>query len=231
MDISHSRDNEEACTRLRRLFGCSFWKRSQALSMGFNALTLMGPVLLFSMDPASPVRREVSRQPSAWLSKTWVQISVTASPACTQPLTHESLLPRRQVLSICCANLLIVVLRLALTFGIIHTIMEARDADNDMATPAQRGLSAQSISRLRSYEFRSASSIEHVDGCSICLSEFQEDEEVMHLPCDERHAFHAGCITQWLLKCSNCPLCQRTVEEPAGAAETSTAPEVSLGEQ
>lgn len=64
VDISHSRDNEEACTRLRRLFGCSFWKRSQALSMGFNALTLMGPVLLFSMDPASPVRREVSRQPS-----------------------------------------------------------------------------------------------------------------------------------------------------------------------
>jgi hypothetical protein len=109
--------------------------------------------------------------------------------------------------------LLIIILRLALTFAIIHTIIEAREADNESGSPAMRGLSAESISRLRSYEFRTASTAAPCD-CSICLSDFQPEDEVMHLPCDERHAFHSHCIIQWLLKSSSCPLCQRAVEEP-----------------
>ncbi|KAF3648107.1 putative RING-H2 finger protein ATL29-like [Capsicum annuum] len=43
--------------------------------------------------------------------------------------------------------------------------------------------------------------------CSVCLSEFQEDESLRLLPkCS--HAFHVMCIDTWLKSHSNCPLCR-----------------------
>lgn len=51
-----------------------------------------------------------------------------------------------------------------------------------------------------------------VDGtdCSVCLSEFHEDETVRLLPkCS--HAFHLPCIDTWLRSHSNCPLCRANI--------------------
>jgi hypothetical protein len=31
--------------------------------------------------------------------------------------------------------------------------------------------------------------------CSICLLAYTEEDEIIPLPCDERHFFHASCIT------------------------------------
>lgn len=46
--------------------------------------------------------------------------------------------------------------------------------------------------------------------CSVCLSEFQEDESIRLLPkCT--HAFHVPCIDTWLKSHSNCPLCRSDV--------------------
>ncbi|XP_030533682.1 RING-H2 finger protein ATL51-like isoform X2 [Rhodamnia argentea] len=46
--------------------------------------------------------------------------------------------------------------------------------------------------------------------CSVCLSEFQEDESIRLLPkCT--HAFHVPCIDMWLKSHSNCPLCRSDV--------------------
>lgn len=43
--------------------------------------------------------------------------------------------------------------------------------------------------------------------CSICLSEFEEEESVRLLPkCN--HAFHVPCVDRWLKYHSNCPLCR-----------------------
>ena len=36
--------------------------------------------------------------------------------------------------------------------------------------------------------------------CSICLSEYKENEEVVPLPCDIRHYFHEECIINWIEK-------------------------------
>ncbi|OQR83246.1 hypothetical protein ACHHYP_14919 [Achlya hypogyna] len=41
--------------------------------------------------------------------------------------------------------------------------------------------------------------------CSICLHDFRQDEELRALPC--LHMFHSGCIDQWLLTQSKCPIC------------------------
>ncbi|ERM95369.1 E3 ubiquitin-protein ligase RING1 [Amborella trichopoda] len=46
--------------------------------------------------------------------------------------------------------------------------------------------------------------------CSVCLSEFNEGEEVRLLPkCS--HAFHLPCIDTWLRSHTNCPLCRAPI--------------------
>ncbi|KAE9597073.1 putative transcription factor C2H2 family [Lupinus albus] len=46
--------------------------------------------------------------------------------------------------------------------------------------------------------------------CSVCLSEFQEDESLRLLPkCN--HAFHLPCIDTWLASHTNCPLCRAPI--------------------
>lgn len=51
--------------------------------------------------------------------------------------------------------------------------------------------------------------VEGID-CSVCLSEFQEDESLRLLPkCS--HAFHLPCIDRWLKFHSNCPLCRANI--------------------
>ncbi|XP_076903594.1 RING-H2 finger protein ATL51-like [Bidens hawaiensis] len=43
--------------------------------------------------------------------------------------------------------------------------------------------------------------------CSICLCEFEEDEELRTLP-ECLHSFHVPCIDMWLCSHSNCPICR-----------------------
>jgi len=48
--------------------------------------------------------------------------------------------------------------------------------------------------------------------CSICITNFEEGEEVLLLPqCG--HIFHHACIREWLVEQDRetCPLCQRDV--------------------
>ncbi|KAK6923800.1 Zinc finger, RING-type [Dillenia turbinata] len=67
--------------------------------------------------------------------------------------------------------------------------------------------------------------------CSVCLSEFEEDESLRLLPkCS--HAFHIPCIDTWLRSHKNCPLCRApifndsvvalgTLGEPSGSNSSS----------
>ncbi|OMP14175.1 Zinc finger, RING-type [Corchorus olitorius] len=51
-----------------------------------------------------------------------------------------------------------------------------------------------------------------IDGteCSVCLTEFEEDESLRLLPkCS--HAFHISCIDTWLRSHKNCPLCRAPI--------------------
>ncbi|CAJ1941613.1 unnamed protein product [Sphenostylis stenocarpa] len=48
------------------------------------------------------------------------------------------------------------------------------------------------------------------DECSVCLSGFEEGEEVRKLP-QCKHWFHAPCIDMWLYSHLDCPICRTPV--------------------
>ena len=47
---------------------------------------------------------------------------------------------------------------------------------------------------------------EEGDKCTICLSEFEVEEDVRRLPC--MHLFHVECVDQWLGQNKRCPICR-----------------------
>ncbi|XP_026456699.1 RING-H2 finger protein ATL39-like [Papaver somniferum] len=42
--------------------------------------------------------------------------------------------------------------------------------------------------------------------CSVCLSEYENEDMLRFLPC--RHAFHTECIDEWLVSRTTCPYCR-----------------------
>uniref|UniRef100_A0A182RIE4 RING-type domain-containing protein n=1 Tax=Anopheles funestus TaxID=62324 RepID=A0A182RIE4_ANOFN len=57
---------------------------------------------------------------------------------------------------------------------------------------------------------------EDSEKCTICLSQFEIDNDVRRLPC--MHLFHKDCVDQWLVTNKHCPICrvdiERTVDSP-----------------
>lgn len=45
--------------------------------------------------------------------------------------------------------------------------------------------------------------------CSICLAEYALEDDLMRLPC--RHAYHKTCVSEWLQRHTQCPLCKQDV--------------------
>ncbi|XP_054161376.1 E3 ubiquitin-protein ligase Arkadia-like [Oppia nitens] len=50
-----------------------------------------------------------------------------------------------------------------------------------------------------------------IEKCTICLSEFEDNEDVRRLPC--MHLFHIECVDQWLTTNKRCPICRVDIEE------------------
>ncbi|XP_059275698.1 RING-H2 finger protein ATL52-like [Lycium ferocissimum] len=72
------------------------------------------------------------------------------------------------------------------------------------------GLDESLIKSIRVFKYKKGSGLAEGTDCSVCLSEFQEDESLRLLPkCS--HAFHVMCIDTWLKSHSNCPLCRANI--------------------
>ncbi|XP_015914444.1 E3 ubiquitin-protein ligase arkadia-C isoform X2 [Parasteatoda tepidariorum] len=52
---------------------------------------------------------------------------------------------------------------------------------------------------------------DNLEKCTICLCEFEDDENVRRLPC--MHLFHIECVDQWLTTNKRCPICRVDIED------------------
>ncbi|KAF8047855.1 hypothetical protein N665_2799s0003 [Sinapis alba] len=63
--------------------------------------------------------------------------------------------------------------------------------------------------------------------CSVCLSEFEEEDQCRLLPkCG--HAFHVDCIDTWFRSTSTCPLCRAPVQ-PLFTEQTTPVQDIETG--
>ncbi|KAG6633666.1 E3 ubiquitin-protein ligase Os04g0590900-like [Carya illinoinensis] len=72
------------------------------------------------------------------------------------------------------------------------------------------GLDEALIKSITVCKYKKGEGLVEGTDCSVCLSEFQEDESIRLLPkCS--HAFHLPCIDKWLQSHSSCPLCRANI--------------------
>lgn len=69
------------------------------------------------------------------------------------------------------------------------------------------GLQPSVINSIAVFKYKRGDAPIEGSACSVCLSEFGDDEMLRLLPkCN--HAFHISCIDTWLRSHTNCPLCR-----------------------
>uniref|UniRef100_A0A1J3EFV4 RING-type E3 ubiquitin transferase n=1 Tax=Noccaea caerulescens TaxID=107243 RepID=A0A1J3EFV4_NOCCA len=81
-----------------------------------------------------------------------------------------------------------------------------------------RGLDESAIREIPIFKFKKRDAVvggeedenKSSQECSVCLSEFQEEEKLRIIP-NCCHVFHIDCIDTWLQSNANCPLCRTSV--------------------
>ncbi|XP_041011686.1 E3 ubiquitin-protein ligase RING1-like [Juglans microcarpa x Juglans regia] len=80
------------------------------------------------------------------------------------------------------------------------------------------GLQQSIISSIAVCKYKRGEGLVEEAECSVCLSEFEEDEALRLLPkCS--HAFHIPCIDTWLRSHTNCPMCRAPIVVQAPSLE------------
>ena len=79
--------------------------------------------------------------------------------------------------------------------------------------PQQRGLRRETIDKIARIRFKKSAQTKsgEEEKCSICISEFADQEELRQLPCS--HLFHPECVDTWLVQNTNCPVCKADIRE------------------
>lgn len=96
-----------------------------------------------------------------------------------------------------------------------YPVMESEENLQDPANHEpwlvpSNGLDESLIKSITLFKYKRGDGLIEGTDCSVCLSEFEDDESLRLLPkCS--HAFHAPCIDTWLKSHSNCPLCRANI--------------------
>ncbi|URD80706.1 E3 ubiquitin-protein ligase [Musa troglodytarum] len=94
-------------------------------------------------------------------------------------------------------------------------------------TAPKDGLDEALIGKIAVYKYRRGDETVQGTDCSVCLSEFREDDSLRLLPkCS--HAFHLRCIDTWLRSHSNCPLCRADIVSVPPQLPAAPEPENSV---
>jgi Ring finger domain len=76
--------------------------------------------------------------------------------------------------------------------------------------PHKQGLKKSALKALPKTRYEKAADVENQAECAICLTEFEEGEQIRKLP-QCRHEFHIRCIDRWLRAQPSCPSCRTEV--------------------
>ncbi|KAK3198332.1 hypothetical protein Dsin_021747 [Dipteronia sinensis] len=88
--------------------------------------------------------------------------------------------------------------------------VNSNDAGNNNSNIG--GLDEALIKSITVVKYKKGDGLVEGTDCSVCLSEFVEDESLRLLPkCN--HAFHLPCIDTWFKSHSNCPLCRANIQQ------------------
>ncbi|XP_022884551.1 E3 ubiquitin-protein ligase RING1-like [Olea europaea var. sylvestris] len=83
------------------------------------------------------------------------------------------------------------------------------------------GLQQSVIDSIAVFKYEKGQGLIEGTDCSVCLNEFQEDENLWLLPkCS--HAFHVPCIDTWLRSHQNCPVCRAPIVSNTNSAPVSS---------
>ena len=109
---------------------------------------------------------------------------------------------------------IILVFTVALICGPIFYVWFTRMLEEQNRGP--NGLSEsqipQVISKLTRVQF-DPEKFKFESKCSICLADYEKEDELTQLKCDEKHYFHSECIIGWIQSGQNvCPLCREPIE-------------------
>ncbi|KAG7531162.1 Zinc finger RING-type [Arabidopsis suecica] len=91
------------------------------------------------------------------------------------------------------------------------------------ASPRDQALDPAVLDKIPIFVYSSKNPpSEEKEECSVCLSEFEEEDEGRLLPkCG--HSFHVDCIDTWFRSRSTCPLCRAPVQPPVQVIETGSS--------
>lgn len=107
------------------------------------------------------------------------------------------------------------------TFGIIALIITLRRCFTTITVRDQQAEAQHKTTVLQHVDIRSIPTHRYIKGnrqsaeCAVCLSEFEDDQELRTLPrCN--HSFHVDCIDMWLYSHPSCPTCRtNTMPSPS----------------
>jgi len=71
-------------------------------------------------------------------------------------------------------------------------------------------------------ELYDVDSFEGDQTCSICLTDYEPEEQLRRLP-ECSHSFHSACIDEWLVLNATCPVCRTPLKKTDGTQETTEA--------
>lgn len=80
--------------------------------------------------------------------------------------------------------------------------IQSRKYSKPSPAPAASGVSGSGVNPTGNGE---------AERCPICLSDFENGEDVKDLPC--QHTFHSECADEWLRRNRTCPICKRSIRQ------------------